>query len=248
MSAILEEIRNCKRSTRYERIRKFLAKGIIEKVNNDLQVNYFSPYTWRIIYSKASAEQVVFRALNASEGILTGMKVIGFITPIPYSEAPIYEVYVPKDRADVFGAIIGLRDDIIVYSSSRSLFKAPLSKTVILAYTLDKTVEYENIDLSYGFSVKEATIEQALVDVIRNDYWYYRGVAFEIYYYARKYVVPEKVLEIAKRFNLEKRLYTIDFVVSETLGVEPMYTIPENMELDRINLVEVIGRLGDVVD
>ncbi len=248
MSAILEEIRNCKRSTRYERIRKFLAKGVIEKVNNDLQVNYFSPYTWRIIYSKASVEQVVFRALNVSGSVLTGMKVIGFITPIPYSEAPIYEVYVPKDRADVFGAIIGLRDDIFVYSNPGSLFKASLSKTVVLAYSLDKPVENESVNTSYGFSVKEATIEQALVDVIRNDYWYYRGVAFEIYYYARKYVVPEKVLEIAKRFNLEKRLYTIDFVVSETLGVEPMYTIPENMELDRVNLVEVVGRLGDVVD
>jgi hypothetical protein len=136
--------------------------------------------------------------------------------------SPIYEVYVPRDKADVFSAIIGLRDDLFVISNSRTLFGAPISKTSILVYELDNSVDFIEVETHYGFKVGEATMEQSLIDVIRNDYWYYKGIAFETYYYAREYVLPEKLLEIAKRANIEKRMFTVDYVVSETLGEKPL--------------------------
>jgi hypothetical protein len=165
---------------------------------------------------------VVLRALSISSGVITGMRVVGQVVPNLYSDAPIYEVYVPRDRADVFSAIIGLRDDVLVISNSRALFGAPISKTSILVYGLDNPVDFIEVETHYGFKVGEATMEQSLIDVIRNDYWYYKGIAFETYYYAREYVLPEKLLEIAKRANIEKRMFTVDYVVSETLGEKPL--------------------------
>lgn len=243
----LDRLVSGSRSARYAKIKRYRELGVLEGRNKDLAINYFSPYTWRIIYRDLDLDWVVFRALNISDGVITGMRVVGLVVPNPYSDAPIYEVYVPRDRADVFSAIIGLRDDVIVISNSRTLFEAPISKTSILVYELDNSVDFIEVETDYGFEIKEATMEQSLIDVIRNDYWYYKGIAFETYYYARKYVLPEKLLEIARRANIEKRLFTIDYVVSETLGVKPLFDIPEDLEHENIN-PEVIERLEDVLD
>jgi len=235
------------RSTRYSRIKKFKERGIIEYDNGKLVINYFSPYTWRVIYENRDVEYIVFRALNLANGVLTGMKIVGLVAPNPYSDIPIYEVYISKDKAEIFASIIGLRDDILVYSIPKSLFKSPLSKTIVLVYNLDKPVEYTSVETMYGFKINRATMEQSLIDVIRNDYWYYRGIAFEVYYYARNYVNPEKLLELAKLFGVKKRLITIDYVVSEVLGIKQLFN--SNEELDSpLNLVRIVERLGDVLD
>lgn len=249
VSSVFRRISSGARSTRYLRINKFMEQGILEKTSDGVSVNVFSPFTWRIIYEDMLPEYVVLRAISVCGGVLTGMRVAGLVSPNPYSDAPVYEVYVPRERADVFASLVGLRNDILVYSSSRSLFKASLSKTIVLAYSMDKPVESEEAETRFGFPVKEAVLEQALVDVIRNDYWYYTGIAFEIYYYARKYIDPEKTLKIAKQLGVERRLYTVDYVVSETLGITQLYKIPENTVLDTpIPLPEIINELGDVID
>ena len=244
----LRRMINGARSTRYAKIKRLRELGVLEEVDGRLSINYYSPYTWRIFYEDLSSEYVVFRAISVSGGVLTGMRVVGRVAPNPYSDVPIYEVYIPRKKADVFSAIIGLRNDILVLSSPKSLLRAPPSKTLVLAYSLNNTVDHEEVKTSYGFSIGEASIEQALVDVIRNDYWYYRGIAFEVYYYARRYVEEEKVLEIAKRLGVEKKLFTVDYVVSETLGEDPLFDDSKKVELDKVNLVEIVNRLGDVLD
>lgn len=244
----IQKIINGARSTRYAKIKRLRELGVLEETNGKLTVNYFSPYTWRILYEDQSSEYVVLRAVNVSGGVLTGMRIVGQVAPNPYSDAPIYEVYVPRKRADVFSAILGLRNDILVFSNPKSLLKTPLSKTLVLAYDLNNMVDYEEVRTPYGFSIGEASIEQALIDVIRNDYWYYRGIAFEVYYYARRYIDLEKTLEIAKRTRVERRLLTIDYVVSEVLGENPLFTASKNVELDKVNLVEITDRLGDILD
>ncbi len=249
MSTVLDRVLDGSRSTRYARIKKFKELGVLEYVDNKLIVNEFSPYTWRLIYSERDPEYLIFRSISVASGVLTGMRVVGLVAPNPYSDIPVYEVYVPREKADVFASMIGLRDDIVVYSRPESLFKAPLPKTIILAYTLNDFIEYENTGTPYGFPINKASMEQALVDIVRNDYWYYRGIVFEVFYYARKYIDPEKTLDISRRLGVEKRLFTIDYVVSETLGVEPLFSTPKEIDLDTpVNLVEIVNRLGDVLD
>jgi hypothetical protein len=244
----LDKLISGSRSTRYAKIKKYKELGVLEGSDRDLAINYFSPYTWRILYKDLDLDWIVLRALSISGGVITSMRVVGLTVPNPYSDAPIYEVYVPRDSADVFSALIGLRDDVLVISRSRTLFKTPISKAKILVYGLDNSVDFVEVETHYGFKVGEATIEQALIDVVRNDYWYYRGIAFEVYHYARKYVSPSKLLEIARHANIEKRLFTVDYIVSEALGEKSLFNIPEDLELERVNLFEVIERLGDVLD
>lgn len=244
----LDAIVNGARSTRYAKLRKLRELGVVEGRGRDISINYFSPNTWRYIYKGFDTEYVVLRALSVSSGVLTGMRIAGLLCPNPYSDAPIYEVYVPRERADVFASVIGLRDDIAVVSRSETLFELSPSRVKILVYELMDPVDYEIVTTSHGFEVREASIEQALIDVIRNEYWYRRGIAFEVFYYAKKYVSPRKLLEIAKRLGVEKRLYTVDYVVAETLNEKPLFTASKDLELEKINLIKIIERLEDVTD
>ncbi|MCD6324079.1 MAG: hypothetical protein J7L55_03110 [Desulfurococcales archaeon] len=249
MDEVLRFVREGARSTRYSRLRRFKERGVLEDVGGEVVVNYFSPYTWRLIYGGGDPERVIFRAINASGGVLTGMRVVGLVAPNPYSDVGIYEVYVPRERADVFAAVVGLGEDVVVFRDPRSLFSASPSGTAVLAYELGGYVESERVGTLYGFSIDEATLEQAMVDVIRNDYWYRRGAAFEVYFYAREYLSPGRTFSLAKQVGVERRLLTIDYVVSETVGVEPLFDSLRDAELDTLpNLPEIVARLGDVVD
>jgi|GEM_PF-1496464 len=246
---VLEEMKGKSRSTVCLMVRRLRELGVLEEDSGRVYVNPYSPFAWKIYYRRKTSEYVVLKALNASGGVLTGMKIAGELVPNPYSELPIFEVYVPEENECIFASIIGLKEDIIVYSRPSSLFNAPLSKTIVLAYPLEQFVDYEEEETVFGFKIREASLEQSLADILRNDYWYYRGIAFETYYYVKDSIDPEKLLETCRKLGLEKRLYTVDYIVSETLNTKPLFKIPENIELDKpLNIAEITAKLGDVLD
>ncbi len=235
------------RSTRYRRLKKYIEEGVVYKENSVYKINIFSPIVWRREYESREYEYTVYKAINIVDGIATGVRVASSNTPNPYSDLPIYEVYIPVERADLFAAVIGLDSRLQVYPDTRILYKTGFRKPVIIAYPLNRKVYYEEARTPYGFYIREAILEQALIDMLRGDFWFYEGYVFEIYYYIRQYIDPYKLLSIAKNMGLVERLYTLEFIVADYIREKPLFDIKPS-SLVKVNLLKVVGKLGDVVD
>ncbi len=235
------------RSSRYRLLKRLIEQGALYKVDGGYRVNVFSPVVWRRLYRCRGIEYTVYRALSLCGGVVTGVRVAGINCPNPYSSLDVYEVYVPLERADLFSAIIGLNEDLLVYPDTSVLYRTGFMKPVVIAYPLVKGIDYTVVDTVYGFQVGEAYLEQAFVDVVRGDFWFYTGIAFEIYYYIRRYIDPDKLLEIASRLGVEDRVYTVEFIVSNFIGKPSLFNIDPD-KLVNVNMFEILGRLSDVLD
>ncbi len=235
------------RSSRYRRLKRLLESGAVYRDDGVYRVNIYSPLTWRAIYARKGIDYTVYRAVNVSDGIITGVRVAGACCPKPYSDLPVYEVYVPVEKTEVFAAVIGLNNGLSVYPDTNILYRFGFSRPLVIAYPLEGFIESESMDTPYGFRVREATLEQALVDMLRGDFWFYEGIVFEIYYYIRQYIDPDKLVSIADRMGLRKRVSTLEFILSSFTGDKPLFDI-DPADLIPINMLKITDILGDVID
>ncbi len=89
------------RSSRYRKLKKLLESGAVYRVDGVYRVNIFSPIVWKRLFSRRGVEYTVYRAVNVVDGVITGIRIAGISCPKPYSDLPVYEVYVPAGKADV---------------------------------------------------------------------------------------------------------------------------------------------------